>query len=137
MKELVFLLRTLFGAVLRAFFPAMFDEVKKAFRNTAEDAMQQPELRSRLQRRIRDKWRDVVIVGAMAFVCLAGSGCGTRVVFIPEGEPVRLREPIPKAKVWVMGADGAPVATTHRLESGWYVLSDVDETKDEAKPNAF
>ena len=138
MSELTFLLRILFGAVLQAFFPAIFTEIKKEFRDKAEDAMPQPELKSRLRRRLREKWRGAAIAGALALVCIVGSGCGSRVVFVPEGEPVRLREAIPGAKVWVMGADGMPIAATCRLEPGWYVLSDASDSPDtgEAKPES-
>ncbi len=135
MKELLFMLRVFFGAVLRAFFPAAFDEARKSLRDTAEDAKPRPELKARLHKRIRERWRGAAAAGVLAFACLAGSGCGTRVVFVPPGEPVRLREPIPKAKVWVMGADGVPVAAKCTLAPGWYVVGDPGEEKpDEPKP---
>lgn len=51
-------------------------------------------------------------------------GCGARTVYVPPGEPVRLRETIPDAKVWVAGADGEPVAGEMDLPEGWYCLPD-------------
>ena len=50
------------------------------------------------------------------------AGCGARTVYVPAGEPVRLRETIPRAKVWVLGADGEPVAGRMDLPEGWYCL---------------
>lgn len=52
-------------------------------------------------------------------------GCLTwapRTVYVPPGEPVRLRADIPDAKVWVMTTDG-PQPSTLTLEEGWYVVS--------------
>ena len=49
-------------------------------------------------------------------------GCGTRTVYVPAGEPLRLRETIRNAKVWVMNADGQPVTGVMDLHEGWYAL---------------
>ena len=38
------------------------------------------------------------------------------------GEPVRLRETVRDAKVWVPGQDGRPVKGTMDLPEGWYCL---------------
>ena len=60
----------------------------------------------------------------LALISLASScGCGARVVYVPHGEPVRLAESV-KARVWVKGADGAPVRSSNRitLPEGWYSL---------------
>lgn len=124
MKELAFLLRLFFGAVLHAFFPAAFAEAKKSLRDTAEDALPQPELKARLQRRIRDRWRGAAVAGVLTFACLAGSGCGTKAIFVQDGEPVRLREPVKNAAVWVLDAEGRAVASTVDLPAGWYVVAD-------------
>lgn len=137
MKEIAFLLRVFVEAVLRVVLPAVFGEARKSMRDTAEEAQPQPELKARLQRRIRSRWRTAATTALLAFVCLAGTGCGTRTVFIPEGDPVRLRKPIKKAPVWVMDKDGTPVAATTRLEAGWYVLSDPGvEAGDKAKADS-
>ncbi len=60
----------------------------------------------------------------IALIALVGScGCGTRVVYVPHGEPVRLAESV-KAMVWVKGADGVSVRSKNRitLAEGWYAL---------------
>jgi hypothetical protein len=60
----------------------------------------------------------------IALIALVGScGCGTRVVYVPYGEPVRLAESV-KARVWVKGADGVSVRSSNRitLAEGWYAL---------------
>lgn len=60
----------------------------------------------------------------IALITLASScGCGTRVVMVPHGEPVRLAESV-KARVWVKGADGVSVRSKNRitLAEGWYAL---------------
>lgn len=60
----------------------------------------------------------------IALTVLVGScGCGTRVVYVPHGEPVRLAESV-KARVWVKGADGVSVRSKNRitLPEGWYAL---------------
>jgi len=62
---------------------------------------------------------------AMALLIAAfASGCGafTRTIYITDGTPVRLREPIKGAKVWTLDKDGEPVASRVDLPEGWYVL---------------
>ncbi|MGD0093244.1 MAG: hypothetical protein ABSE73_25295 [Planctomycetota bacterium] len=53
------------------------------------------------------------------------SGCGTRVVYLQPGEPVRLAEPV-QAKVWVPDKSGVQVKSDNAVEvpEGWYVLPD-------------
>jgi len=109
---------TLIVALLRAFLPALIE----ASKDTAEDGARQPELKARLRKRVRETWgRTVVCVLLLVFA----AGCGTRTIYPPAGEPVRLRETIRGAKVWVMDADGRPVASKCDLAEGWYVLPDV------------
>jgi hypothetical protein len=55
------------------------------------------------------------------------TGCGggtlfTRTIYVPHGTPVRLRETVKDAKVWVKDADGKPVAGKMDLPEGWYAL---------------
>ena len=128
MKDLLPLLRVVFQAIVRAILPALFDEAKRSLRDTAEDVMPQPELKARLHKRIREHWRGAIMTMLLTLVCLAGSGCGSRAFFVQGQDPVRLREAIPRAKVWVMGADGKPVAAVLRLEPGLYILSDPGES---------
>jgi hypothetical protein len=51
------------------------------------------------------------------------SGCASRVILVPHGEPVRLAEPA-KARVWVMDPTGKQVRSQNRVEipAGWYAL---------------
>jgi len=51
------------------------------------------------------------------------SGCATRVILVPEGEPVRIAEPI-KAKVWVLDSQGNSIRSQNRvtIPAGWYAL---------------
>ena len=55
------------------------------------------------------------------------TGCGggtlfTRTIYVPHGTPVRLRETVKDAKVWVKDADGKPIAGKMDLPEGWYAL---------------
>ena len=55
------------------------------------------------------------------------TGCGggtlfTRTIYVPHGTPVRLRETVKDAKVWVKDADGKPVAGKMDVPEGWYAL---------------
>ncbi len=139
MNELALLLRVFFGAVLRAFFPAMFDEARNAARDTAEDAHPQPELKKRLARRIHDRWgRQALAGGALMLACVCLAGCGTRTVYIASGEPVRLRETVKEVSVWVMDEDGQPIASRMDLPAGWYVLPDpgIEEPGDPSMPES-
>ena len=61
------------------------------------------------------------------------AGCAVRTVYVPHGTPVRLRETIHNAKVWVKDADGKPVAGRMDLPEGWFCLpvDDADEPQGE------
>lgn len=100
--------------VLRILLPAFFENTKPRM----EDAGRQPELKRRLRERVNRTWATVLAVALCAGLLV---GC-TRVVYVPPGEPVRLRETISDAKIWVMGQDGTPVAGVMDLPEGWYVL---------------
>lgn len=60
-----------------------------------------------------------VLIFALVFL----SGCGVRTVLVPEGEPVRLRKTIKKAKVWVAAKDGKEVPGEVDLPEGWYAIA--------------
>lgn len=51
------------------------------------------------------------------------SGCATRVILVPNGDPVRLAEPV-KAKIFVTDASGKSVESQNRvvIPAGWYAL---------------
>ena len=57
----------------------------------------------------------------LPFVLL--TGC-MRTVYVPHGTPVRLRETVRDAKVWVKDADGQAVEGRMDLPEGWYALPD-------------
>jgi hypothetical protein len=54
---------------------------------------------------------------------LQSMGCATKVIIVPEGQPVQLAEPV-KAKVYAFDATGKLVPSSNRvvLPAGWYVL---------------
>jgi len=54
-------------------------------------------------------------------LCPSGGGC-VRTIYVPHGTPVRLRETIRNAKVWVRDAGGEPVAGRMDIPNGWYAL---------------
>ena len=60
----------------------------------------------------------------LAFVgsCL---GVSNRVVYVQDGQPVRLAEPV-QAKVWVKDKDGKDIKSDNRvpIQEGWYALPD-------------
>jgi len=59
---------------------------------------------------------------AIAFANMS-SGCATRVILVPSGEPVRLAESV-KARVWVLDSNGNQIKSQNRvtLPEGWYAL---------------
>ena len=60
---------------------------------------------------------------ACLIALISTSGCATRVILVPNGEPVRLADPV-KARVWVLDADGKSVQSQNRvtIPAGWYAL---------------
>ena len=127
MKDLIPFLSVVFRAIVRALVPALFDEARKSVRDTAEDSRPQPELKARLQNRVRATWGRTGTAGALALCVLLAAGCGTRTVYVSGNEPVRLRQPIKNAKVWVMDADGNPRASRMTIPEGWYALMVPDD----------
>ena len=107
----------------------LLDLFSKRAQPSAEDGDPDAQLRDRLRRRVRQHW-PVVLVGMLALGSLStASGCGAgapfvRTIYVPDGTPVRLRETIHGAKVWVKDADGQAVPGRMDLPEGWYVLPD-------------
>lgn len=116
------LLLILLEAVIRAVLPAVLDRLKPK----AADAAGDIDLRDRLTGRIRRTWGAAPVLLAVALLVLpgCGAGIGTRTIYVASGEPVRLRETIRGAAVWVLGPDGRPVAGRMDLPEGWYCLPD-------------
>lgn len=100
--------------VLKALFDALFGAVREAGRDTFVDASAQKDIKKKLKDKIKK-------MGWCVLCCIALSGCGTRTVYIPHGEPVRLRSDVDAADVWIMTDDG-PIASTMRLYEGWYCM---------------
>jgi hypothetical protein len=50
-------------------------------------------------------------------------GQQVRTVYVPQGTPVRLREPV-KAKVWVFDKDGTLIPSEMTIPEGWWALPD-------------
>jgi len=105
-------------AVLRVLLPALVEASKPK----AEDARPQPVLRDRLRQRVWDTWGRKTACIFLPIVWLLSGGCATRTIYVPDGTPVRLRETVPRAKVWVLDASGTPVAGVMDLPEGWYCL---------------
>ena len=111
---------TFLVALLRALIPALV----QASKDTAEEGSRAPEVRDRLRKRVRETWGKAARIGVLALCLVSLSGCFTRTIYVPDGTPVRLRETIRKAKVWVLDKDGNPVAGELDLPEGWYCLPD-------------
>jgi len=65
-----------------------------------------------------------LIFAALCWIASTGtSGCSSRVILVPTGEPVMLAESV-KARVFVTGADGKQVKSRNRviIPAGWYAL---------------
>jgi len=109
-------------AVLTAFFRALLPWVADKSRPTAEDAAPDAPTRDKLRSKVRKHW---MLVGFVLPILLSGCAGGspfTRTIYVPHGTPVRLRETIPDAKVWVKDADGQVVPGKMDLPDGWYAL---------------
>ena len=59
----------------------------------------------------------------MLLSMLQSIGCATRVILVPDGQPVQLAEPV-RAKVFAFDSTGKPVPSSNKviLPAGWYVL---------------
>lgn len=109
------------GVILRVLLPALL----KRDEPTCEDAQRQPELRRRLQERVRETWgrSAVILVLVLSLVVFAGCGRGTRTVYVPHTEPVRLRETVRNVKVWVKDSTGKTIPGRLDLPEGGFYLT--------------
>ena len=59
----------------------------------------------------------------MLLSMLHGLGCQTRVILVPDGQPVMLAEPV-KARIYAFDSNGKLVPSSNRvvLPAGWYAL---------------
>lgn len=77
-------------------------------------------------RNLKDVCKLGLTLLSLATILLA-SGCFTRTIYVKEGTPVRLRQTVKKAKVWVYDKDGRPVSSTMDLAEGLWVVADDGE----------
>ncbi len=54
---------------------------------------------------------------------LMSASCSSRVIYVPNGQPVRLAEPV-RAKVWILDSAGNRVKSKNKIiiPEGWYAL---------------
>ena len=76
-------------------------------------------------RQLSDKAK-LLLISKRSLVLLSmlqGLGCQTRVILVPDGQPVMLAEPV-KAKVYAFDSTGNLVPSSNRvlLPAGWYAL---------------
>jgi hypothetical protein len=76
----------------------------------------------RYEKAFQIPWKTALVAEIFVIVCL--SGCATRTLLVPPGEPVRLRETVRHAKVWVADKDGKEIPAVVDLPEGWYCLPD-------------
>jgi hypothetical protein len=104
----------------------LIDLIGRRSQPTAEDGRTDPALRARLRKRVRDSWgkaRLLLVAAVLAGgLMMLTAGCAPRTIYVPSGEPVRLRETVRDAKVWVLDENGKPVAGVMDLPEGWYCL---------------
>jgi len=113
-------------AILKAFIPA----IATASKDTMEDAASNTASAKILRDRVRKTWGPKTMTTAGSLVlCLTLTGCFTRTIYVPHGEPVRLRATIENAKVWVLDSNGNAVEGTMDLPEGWYSLPMDTEAK--------
>ena len=128
---------TILGVILRLFLPALVDLFKKPRKEyTAEqpDGSGFPD-GEELRKRVQDHWGGAIVVFLVVGMFIFG-GCNLvslqesknapptviKTIYIKPGDPVRLREDIPNAKIWVRQADGSIAAGELTLSEGWDVL---------------
>lgn len=70
----------------------------------------------------RNRSRNFATAFAVALLTM-NSGCATKVLLVPSGEPVRLAEPV-RARVFVPDAAGKMIQSQNRvtIPAGWYAL---------------
>lgn len=105
--------------VLALLLGVLIDLFRQRPQSTAEDGKTDPALRERLRKRVQSTWGKALVIAA---VLLLLPGCATRTIYVRDGEPVRLRETVRNAKVWVLDAEGRPTPGVMDLPEGWYCL---------------
>lgn len=117
----------LIARIIMAFVRILLPSLLNGEQPTYQEATPQPELQARLRRRIRQTWP-----AALLMTLLLAPGCRTvDTVYVPHGEPVRIRETVRGVAVWVMGEDGEPMPGVIDIPSGWWALSDDEAAEGE------
>ncbi len=79
----------------------------------------------KLLRQLLDRAKLLLISkqGWLLLSMLQSAGCQTRVILVPDGQPVMLAEPV-KAKVYAFDSKGNLVPSSNKvtLPAGWYAL---------------
>lgn len=110
------------AAIVAGIVQALVAILAKRSQRTAEDGAKRPQLRDQLRSEVRRKWAGKTLPVLAFLVVLLLPGCGARTIYVPSGEPVRLRETVRSAKVWVLDEKGQPVAGVMDLPEGWFCL---------------
>ena len=79
-------------------------------------------------KRLRQAYHSVKLLmlsrkSLMLLSMLHGLGCQTRVILVPDGQPVMLAEPV-KARIYAFDSSGKLVQSSNKvvLPAGWYAL---------------
>jgi len=79
----------------------------------------------KLLRQLLDRAKLLLISkqGWLLLSMLQSAGCQTRVILVPDGQPVMLAEPV-KAKIYAFDSKGNLVPSSNKvtLPAGWYAL---------------
>jgi hypothetical protein len=67
------------------------------------------------------------LICAAAFSLAFGCSRAKRTVYVPAGSPVRIRQTIKAAPVWVMDENGLWIPGAIDIPEGWYTLPDPDD----------
>ena len=73
------------------------------------------------QRRIPQRMAALLLICASGLLTVCGC---TRTVYVPEGDPVQLRQAVKGVKIWAWDKDGKRVPGKMDLPEGWHALPD-------------
>lgn len=104
--------------VVRVLLPAWVEHTRP--RMSTADARRAE--RERLRGRVLATWGRAGALALLAGLVLCAGCTQVRTLYVPDGTPVQLRETIRAAPVWVLDADGNPVAGTMDIPEGWFAL---------------
>lgn len=105
-----FLVKLIVG-ILKFVLPAIMKKSKAGY----IEASPQKEVKKSFQDNVRKHWGITTALFCMFML----TGCFDKTIYVPDGTPVKLRETIKNAKVWIMTKDG-PVAREMDLPEGWF-----------------